>query len=259
MVPPRSDRISRVPPYSRTGRSLRVRGCHPLWPAFPDRSAYPRQATGLFHFRSPLLAESLLMSIPPGIEMFQFPGFAPPAYLFSRQYPKGVGCPIRISTDQRLLAAPHGFSQRATSFIASWCQGIHRMPLLRSITRAPAAPTKHGGHPIMRRNHPRTTTRQNPGNPLHRHSRAPVTQHTHIYLTVLADITPAAPSHPCPLSTRHRGRAADRSGVALHHPSVRNAITLFIPLPLAREAKQQARAWSGKTSPKRRAQRRTRT
>ena len=43
-----------------------------------------------------------------------------------------MGCPIRTSTDQRLLAAPHGFSQRATSFIASWCQGIHRMPLLRS-------------------------------------------------------------------------------------------------------------------------------
>jgi hypothetical protein len=30
-----------------------------------------------------------------------------------------VGCPIRISTDQSLLAAPRGFSQRATSFIAS--------------------------------------------------------------------------------------------------------------------------------------------
>jgi hypothetical protein len=42
--------------------------------------------------------------------------------------PLRVGCPIRISTDQRLLAAPRGFSQRATSFIASWCQGIHRMP-----------------------------------------------------------------------------------------------------------------------------------
>ncbi len=45
-----------------------------------------------------------------------------------------VGCPIRISTDQRLLAAPRGFSQRATSFIASWCQGIHRMPFLYSIS-----------------------------------------------------------------------------------------------------------------------------
>ena len=49
-----------------------------------------------------------------------------------------VGCPIRRSTDQRLLAAPRGFSQRATSFIASWCQGIHRMPLLYSILRTAA-------------------------------------------------------------------------------------------------------------------------
>ena len=72
------------------------------------------------------------MSFPPGTEMFQFPGFASPPYVFRWRYPKGVGCPIRISTDQSLLAAPRGFSQRATSFIASWCQGIHRMPLSRS-------------------------------------------------------------------------------------------------------------------------------
>ena len=40
------------------------------------------------------------------------------------------GFPIRISADQSLLAAPHGFSQRVTSFIASWHQGIHQMPFL---------------------------------------------------------------------------------------------------------------------------------
>ena len=40
-----------------------------------------------------------------------------------------VGCPIRKSTDQSLLATPRGLSQRATSFIASQCQGIHQMPL----------------------------------------------------------------------------------------------------------------------------------
>ena len=40
-----------------------------------------------------------------------------------------MGCPIRISTDQSLFAAPHGFSQRTTSFIACACQGIHQMPL----------------------------------------------------------------------------------------------------------------------------------
>jgi hypothetical protein len=46
--------------------------------------------------------------------------------------PCGGGCPIRRSRAQRLLAAPPSFSQRATSFIASWRQGIHQMPLLSS-------------------------------------------------------------------------------------------------------------------------------
>lgn len=40
-----------------------------------------------------------------------------------------VGFPIRISMDQSLFAAPHGFSQRITSFFACACQGIHQMPL----------------------------------------------------------------------------------------------------------------------------------
>ena len=35
------------------------------------------------------------------------------------------GSPIRISTDQGLLAAPRGFSQLTASFIGVWCQGIH--------------------------------------------------------------------------------------------------------------------------------------
>ena len=39
------------------------------------------------------------------------------------------GFPIRKSTDQRLLTPPRSLSQRATSFIACACQGIHQMPL----------------------------------------------------------------------------------------------------------------------------------
>ncbi len=41
------------------------------------------KATGLIRFRSPLLAESLLMSFPPATEMFQFAGFASTTYGFS--------------------------------------------------------------------------------------------------------------------------------------------------------------------------------
>ena len=117
---------------------FRIRGCHPLRPAVPGRSPNPAvSCRWLFRVRSPLLAESRLISVPPGTEMFQFPGFASTIYVFNCRYPKGVGCPIRISTDQRLLAAPRGFSQRATSFIASWCQGIHRMPFSCSRTQNP--------------------------------------------------------------------------------------------------------------------------
>jgi hypothetical protein len=62
--------------------NLRIRGYHPFLPDFPDRSANLIQGTGLLRVRSPLLAESLLMSFPPGTEMFQFPGFASSPYVF---------------------------------------------------------------------------------------------------------------------------------------------------------------------------------
>jgi hypothetical protein len=44
-----------------------------------------------------------------------------------------VGCPIRKSMDQSSFAAPHGLSQRTTSFIASYRQGIHQMPFCHLI------------------------------------------------------------------------------------------------------------------------------
>jgi hypothetical protein len=37
--------------------------------------------------------------------------------------------------DQRLLAASHGLSQLAASFIACWHQGIHRIALSSLITK----------------------------------------------------------------------------------------------------------------------------
>ncbi len=114
MVPPSSGRIARVPPYSRISCPLPVRGYHPLWPAFPDRSGYLQETTGLLRFRSPLLTESRLMSFPPGTEMFQFPGFASRPYAFRPGYPNRGGFPhseIRGSTiariSPRLFAACH--------------------------------------------------------------------------------------------------------------------------------------------------------
>ena len=74
MVPPCSDRISRVPPYSN-GSTITATGLSPATARLSIRFAFI-SLHGLVRVRSPLLTESLLMSFPPGTEMFQFPGFA---------------------------------------------------------------------------------------------------------------------------------------------------------------------------------------
>ena len=74
MVPPCSDRISRVPPYSDGGSFCGYGAVTRSGPTFQTVRLYDPH--GLVRVRSPLLAESLLMSFPPGTEMFQFPGFA---------------------------------------------------------------------------------------------------------------------------------------------------------------------------------------
>ena len=50
-----------------------------------------------------------------------------------------MGFPIRKSSGQRLLTPHRRLSQRATSFIACACQGIHQMPLPHA--REPTPPT----------------------------------------------------------------------------------------------------------------------
>ena len=65
---------SLVPPST-----FRVRGCHPLRLPFPEHSTKSIAKTcRLVPFRSPLLWESRLISVPPATEMFQFTGFALP-------------------------------------------------------------------------------------------------------------------------------------------------------------------------------------
>ena len=97
MVPPDSTGISRAPAYSGTqlalysrfaygtltlsgppfqARSATLSMCRPLGPATP--AGFDPHRFGLFRVRSPLLAESRLISLPPGTEMFQFPGLALP-------------------------------------------------------------------------------------------------------------------------------------------------------------------------------------
>ena len=66
------------------------------------------------------------------LRWFTSPGSLSPPYVFRREYLSSaqVGSPIRRSAGQRVLAPHRGLSQLATSFIASKCQGIHRLPLV---------------------------------------------------------------------------------------------------------------------------------
>ena len=110
---------------------FRVRGYHPLWPAFPDRSANARaKARRLLPFRSPLLWESRLISVPLVTEMFQFSRFAPvPLWIQSTVTLAGRVSPFGNLRIKAHLPAPRSLSQAVTSFIACHRQGIHHMHL----------------------------------------------------------------------------------------------------------------------------------
>jgi hypothetical protein len=86
----------------------------------------------LIRFRSPLLTESRLFSLPVGTEMFHFPTFPPHALCVQARVTPHDWCGVPPFGHPRInarLAAPRGLSQPPTSFIGSWCPGIHRVPL----------------------------------------------------------------------------------------------------------------------------------
>ena len=130
MVPPRSDRVSRAPPYSRT-RKLpypyrAVTVCGAPFQTLPVRVSWPLawSAFARRYLRSRCCCPFLRL-----LRCFSSPGSPHAAMDSPHDTAKSGGCPIRRSEDQRALAPPLGFSQRATSFIASRYQGIHQMPL----------------------------------------------------------------------------------------------------------------------------------
>ncbi len=87
---------------------------------------------GLIQFRSPLLPESRLFSLPAGTEMFHFPAFPPHCLCVQQRVTAHDDCRVSPFGHPRIkawLTTPRGLSWPPTSFIGSWCQGIHRAPL----------------------------------------------------------------------------------------------------------------------------------
>ncbi len=104
----------------------------PTTPCTQRLPAITRTRFGLFRFRSPLLTESRLLSLPVGTEMFHFPTFPPHALCVQAWVTGDESSRVSPFGNPRItvwLPTHRGLSQAPTSFIGSWCQGIHRMPL----------------------------------------------------------------------------------------------------------------------------------
>ncbi len=105
-------------------------------PTTPHRQRLPAVTPtrfSLIRFRSPLLSESLLFSLPVGTEMFHFPTFPPHALCVQTPvaglYSSWVS-PFGHPRITARLPTSRGLSQAPTSFIGSWCQGIHLVLLV---------------------------------------------------------------------------------------------------------------------------------
>ena len=163
VVPPASDRVSRARAYSGSGtavRGVRVRGSHPLRPAFPCRSAPPKfcncsrglgapgfpsrntcEATAPALAPSQVWARALSLAATRAISVdFSSSGYldvsVPPVVPRGDGLPAGsrpwrlLGSPIRESRDLRPFAPPPGLSRLAAPFVDFRCQGIRRAPMI---------------------------------------------------------------------------------------------------------------------------------
>ena len=114
---------------------------------------------GLFPVRSPLLGESRLISVPPGTEMFQFPGLAPLA-----QWPASppVGFPhsgilgLRLMcSSPRLIAAYHALHRLSMPRHppCALLRLISNSFVSRGPTRSDLATGVDSSHPVRPANH----------------------------------------------------------------------------------------------------------
>src|SRR3954470_7865019 len=94
----------------------------PTTPTMQRLPAITHDRFSLFRFRSPLLTESRLLSLPVGTEMFHFPTFPPLALCVQARVTGHDSSRVSPFGHPRITArlpAPRGFSQATTSFIGS--------------------------------------------------------------------------------------------------------------------------------------------
>jgi hypothetical protein len=134
------------PALLNTSNHASYTGLSPILPNFPDGSSHthgsagPRSLAATRGVSVDFLSSGYLDVSVPRV-CFYNPIYSGNKYLVYPiiDCPKAtiteyqVGSPIQRSMDQSLFSAPHGLSQSITSFIASYCQGIHQTPFSRLI------------------------------------------------------------------------------------------------------------------------------
>ena len=84
----------------------------------------------LFRVRSPLLTESMALSLPALTEMFHFGAYGFPTCAGIRGFSSPWVSPFGHLRIEARLAATRSISQLAASFFASWSLGIHHLLLV---------------------------------------------------------------------------------------------------------------------------------
>ena len=162
----------------------------------------------------------MLMSSPPGTEMFQFPGFASHAYGFSIRYPCGWVAPFghpRINACARLPVAFRSVPRPSSP------PGAKASTECPSHTRSPCPNPKIGA--TMHRNHPQTRFSPLPDDPAGSSSSA----HHRIVRIGVSATARAVLDPPDPINHSHNASepSPPMTGAAIprrtHHP-VRQAI-----------------------------------
>src|SRR5690242_3179160 len=101
------------------GRPVKKRPTTPQWQPLPGITPL---RFSLIRFRSPLLSESRLFSLPAGTEMFHFPAFPPHCLCVQQRVTAHDDCRVSPFGHPRIkarLTAPRGLSWPPTSFIGS--------------------------------------------------------------------------------------------------------------------------------------------
>ena len=109
---------------------LRIRGFHPLRPAFPNSSTHTSNKS----YQALPLSLAATERISFDFFSFGYLDVSVPQVRFINLCIQLImtvllqpGSPIRTSLVKRSFPAHQSFSQDSTSFIASYCQGIHRL------------------------------------------------------------------------------------------------------------------------------------